>query len=105
LNKCEQNDEDLYLTGLSSTFWLMRLSAASSMKSMQQRSTGLSSRAQAANRGSSGVFATNDLIGKKVWTRWPEDNHFYEAVITDYNPVEVQSTLGYVIVCLSLGFL
>ncbi|XP_052312879.1 protein EMSY-LIKE 3 isoform X9 [Populus trichocarpa] len=63
--------------------------------SMQQRSTGLSSRAQAANRGSSGVFATNDLIGKKVWTRWPEDNHFYEAVITDYNPVEGRHALVY----------
>lgn len=29
------------------------------------------------------------LIGKKVWTKWPEDNNFYEAVITDYNAVEV----------------
>ena len=29
------------------------------------------------------------LIGRKVWTRWPEDNHFYEAVITDYNQIEV----------------
>lgn len=29
------------------------------------------------------------LIGRKVWTRWPDDNSFYEAVITDYNPIEV----------------
>ncbi|KAJ0260861.1 ENT domain-containing protein [Hirschfeldia incana] len=35
------------------------------------------------------------LIGKKVWTRWPEDNHFYEAVITDYNPVEGLHALVY----------
>ena len=60
---------------------------------MQQCSTGLSGRAQVANHGSSGAFAANDLIGKKVWTQWPEDNHFYEAVITDYNAVEVHSTL------------
>lgn len=29
------------------------------------------------------------LVGKKVRTRWPDDNHFYEAVITDYKPTEV----------------
>jgi hypothetical protein len=31
----------------------------------------------------------NPFIGRKVMTRWPDDNSFYEAVITDYNPVEV----------------
>ena len=50
------------------------------------------------NRNSSATLASSapaeaagfdPLIGKKVWTRWPEDNHFYEAVITDYNPIEV----------------
>jgi hypothetical protein len=25
------------------------------------------------------------LIGRKVMIRWPEDNSFYEAVISDYN--------------------
>lgn len=63
-----------------------------------QSSTGLTGGAQLGNRGSSGSFAPNEpaepatydpLIGRKVWTRWPEDNHFYEAVITDYNPIEV----------------
>ncbi|KAJ7005180.1 hypothetical protein NC653_009865 [Populus alba x Populus x berolinensis] len=58
-------------------------------------STGLSGRAQVANHGSSGAFAANDLIGKKVWTQWPEDNHFYEAVITDYNAVEGRHALVY----------
>ncbi|KAF2613197.1 hypothetical protein F2Q70_00009821 [Brassica cretica] len=29
------------------------------------------------------------LIGRKVWTKWPEDNHFYEAIITQYNAVEI----------------
>lgn len=71
------------------------------MKSMQYPSAGLTGRPQLANRGSSGAFVGNEaaegttydpLIGKKVWTRWPEDNHFYEAVITDYNPVEVYFT-------------
>ncbi|XP_034892385.1 protein EMSY-LIKE 3 isoform X1 [Populus alba] len=63
--------------------------------SMQRCSTGLSGRAQVANHGSSGAFAANDLIGKKVWTQWPEDNHFYEAVITDYNAVEGRHALVY----------
>lgn len=72
--------------------------ASSAMKSMQFPTTGVTGRAQATNRGSSGAFGTAEaaeggafdpLIGRKVWTRWPEDNHFYEAVITDYNALEV----------------
>ena len=52
------------------------------------------------NRGSVGGLPENEpvegatfdpLIGRKVWTRWPEDNNFYVAVITDYNPSEVCS--------------
>ncbi|GMH20598.1 hypothetical protein Nepgr_022439 [Nepenthes gracilis] len=35
------------------------------------------------------------LIGRKVRTRWPEDNSFYEAVITDYKPVEGLHALVY----------
>lgn len=76
--------------------------ATFTVKSMQYPSAGLAGRTQAGNRGSSGAFATTEaaeattydpLIGRKVWTRWPEDNHFYEAVITDYNPVEVSSVV------------
>ncbi|KAK9273872.1 hypothetical protein L1049_018684 [Liquidambar formosana] len=72
--------------------------------SMQFPSTGLTGRGQVVNRGSSGAFVANEpaegatydpLIGRKVWTRWPEDNHFYEAVITDYNPVEGRHALVY----------
>ncbi|KAF7837127.1 protein EMSY-LIKE 3 isoform X1 [Senna tora] len=72
--------------------------------SVQFPSTGLAGRTQATNRGSSGAFATNEpaeaasynpFIGRKVWTRWPEDNHFYEAVITDYNPAEGRYALVY----------
>lgn len=52
------------------------------------------------NYGSSSMLLTNDnaeaakrdpLIGRKVMTRWPDDNNFYEAVITDFNPQEVCS--------------
>ncbi|KAE8701665.1 Protein EMSY-LIKE 3 [Hibiscus syriacus] len=52
------------------------------------------------NRGFVAGFPANEpaegatfdpLIGRKVWTRWPEDNNFYEAAITDYNPSEVCS--------------
>lgn len=32
---------------------------------------------------------SDPLIGKKVWTRWIEDNNFYEAVIHDFNPLDV----------------
>ncbi|KAI4378467.1 hypothetical protein MLD38_015944 [Melastoma candidum] len=35
------------------------------------------------------------LIGRRVWTRWPDDNNFYEAVITDYNPAEGRHALVY----------
>ncbi|XP_044485669.1 protein EMSY-LIKE 1 isoform X2 [Mangifera indica] len=54
------------------------------------------------NRCSSGAISANEpaegansFVGRKVWTRWPEDNHFYEAVITDYNPVEGRHALVY----------
>ncbi|XP_044481864.1 protein EMSY-LIKE 3 isoform X3 [Mangifera indica] len=79
------------------------ISAASPLKPMQS-STGLTGGAQLGNRGSSGSFAPNEpaepatydpLIGRKVWTRWPEDNHFYEAVITDFNPIEGRHALVY----------
>ncbi|CAL0303581.1 unnamed protein product [Lupinus luteus] len=77
---------------------------ASSIKSVQLPSTGVTSRSHVANRGGySGAIATNGLapssydllIRKKVWTRWPDDNHFYETVITDYNPVEGRHALVY----------
>ncbi|XP_059645402.1 protein EMSY-LIKE 3-like isoform X2 [Cornus florida] len=67
-------------------------------------SAGFTGRAQVPYHGSSGAFAVNEpaeaanfdpLIGRKVWTRWPEDNNFYEAVITDYNPVEGRHALVY----------
>ncbi|XP_068490232.1 protein EMSY-LIKE 3 isoform X3 [Phaseolus vulgaris] len=68
-------------------------------------SSGLTSRSQVTNQGgSSGAFAAkgpaegasyDPCIGRKVWTRWPEDNHFYEAVITDYNSAEGRHALVY----------
>ncbi|XP_010928831.1 protein EMSY-LIKE 3 isoform X2 [Elaeis guineensis] len=69
------------------------LPGVSSMKSMPYPSTGPSGRGQVANRSSTGAVAEappfDPLIGRKVMTRWPEDNNFYEAVITDHNPVEI----------------
>lgn len=29
------------------------------------------------------------LIGRRVMIRWPADSNFYEAVISEYNPVDV----------------
>ncbi|XP_062112231.1 protein EMSY-LIKE 1-like isoform X1 [Humulus lupulus] len=76
----------------------------SSMKSIHSPSTGLVVNRSFLSRSSSGVRATNEtaeaanfdsFIGRKVWTRWPEDNSFYEAVITDYNDVEGRHALVY----------
>lgn len=70
----------------------------SSVKSMQYPSSGSAGARHFINRSSSSVLASNgpaeaatfdSYVGNKVWTRWPEDNHFYEAVITDYNAAEV----------------
>ncbi|KAJ8760021.1 hypothetical protein K2173_010877 [Erythroxylum novogranatense] len=78
--------------------------SASKNKKPKSSMPGLTVRTPVANRGSSGPFAANEpaeatsydlLIGRKVWTRWPEDNHFYEAVITDYNAVEGRHALVY----------
>lgn len=35
------------------------------------------------------------FVGRKVRTRWPEDNTFYEAVITKYSPLEGRHALVY----------
>ncbi|KAG9138210.1 hypothetical protein Leryth_001429 [Lithospermum erythrorhizon] len=66
-------------------------------------SSGPSGRGHLGNHVSSGAFASepmeesplNPLIGRKVRTRWPDDNNFYEAVITDYNAAEGRHALVY----------
>lgn len=66
---------------------------ASSMK-MQYPPSGPFGRGQLDNRVSESAKAPVDsLIGRKVRTRWPDDNNFYEAVITDYNKAEVYMIL------------
>lgn len=35
------------------------------------------------------------FVGRRVRTKWPEDNTFYEATITKYNPAEVCSFLNW----------
>ncbi|MQL69652.1 hypothetical protein Taro_001926 [Colocasia esculenta] len=73
------------------------LPMASSAKSAQYPSAVPPGRAQLANRIVGGTEPTSfdPLIGRKVWTRWPADNNFYEAVITDYNPAEGLHALVY----------
>ncbi|KAH0936821.1 hypothetical protein HID58_004282 [Brassica napus] len=59
--------------------------------SMQFPATGIAGRPQPGT-------VTNEpdpLVGKKVWTKWPEDNNFYEAVITDYKAAEGRHALVY----------
>ncbi|GFZ00654.1 Emsy N Terminus (ENT) domain-containing protein [Actinidia rufa] len=78
------------------------LPSASSMK-MQYPSSAPTGRGQIVNRISSSALAGeptegvpfDSLIGRKVRTRWPDDNNFYEAVITDYKPVEGRHALVY----------
>ncbi|RHN63235.1 putative ENT domain, protein EMSY-LIKE, plant [Medicago truncatula] len=72
------------------------LPGLSSVKPVQCASTGPTGARHFSNHNSSSNLNApaeeaqfDPLIGKKVWTRWPEDSHFYEAVITDYNPDEV----------------
>ncbi|KAB1226691.1 hypothetical protein CJ030_MR1G008460 [Morella rubra] len=80
------------------------LPGLSSMKSMQYPSSGPAGSRHFLNRSSSGALAANEpaeaatfdtLMGRKVWTRWPDDNNFYEAVITDYNAAEGRHALVY----------
>ncbi|KAL0411120.1 UNVERIFIED_CONTAM: protein EMSY-LIKE 3 [Sesamum latifolium] len=74
---------------------------SSSMK--MQYPPGPAGRGQFGNRISSGGLANqpaqggsfDPLVGRKVRTRWPDDNNFYEALITDYNPVEGRHALVY----------
>ncbi|XP_010520041.1 PREDICTED: protein EMSY-LIKE 2-like [Tarenaya hassleriana] len=51
------------------------------------------------NRIVSGAISANEpaeaLVGRKVWTKWPADNNFYEAVITQYNADEDRHALVY----------
>ncbi|CAN1133623.1 Protein EMSY-LIKE 1 [Linum perenne] len=51
------------------------------------------------SRSSSGALVIDEppeaLLGRKVWTRWPEDNHFYEAVITQYDSSQGRHALVY----------
>ncbi|XP_071936294.1 protein EMSY-LIKE 3-like isoform X2 [Coffea arabica] len=75
---------------------------ASSMK-MQYPPSGPTGRSQFGNRVSSGGHASepaeagsfNQLIGRKVRTRWPDDNNFYEAIVADYNAIEGLHALVY----------
>ncbi|KAH7864508.1 hypothetical protein Vadar_030314 [Vaccinium darrowii] len=78
------------------------LPGGSSMK-MPYPSSGPTGRGQLGNRVSSGALVSehaegaslDPLVGRKVRTRWPDDNNFYEAVITDYNTVEGRHALVY----------
>ncbi|KAI3764793.1 hypothetical protein L2E82_14809 [Cichorium intybus] len=78
------------------------MGGGSSLK-MQYPPSGPGGRGQIGNRVTSGPLANetaetssfSPLIGRKVRTRWPDDNNFYEAVITDYNPVEGRHALVY----------
>jgi len=63
-------------------------------------SAGPSGRGPVTNRNTSAGLPSegpqlNPLIGRKVMTRWPDDNSFYEAVITDYDAAKDVYALVY----------
>ncbi|XP_019168128.1 PREDICTED: protein EMSY-LIKE 3-like isoform X2 [Ipomoea nil] len=64
---------------------------------VQYPSSGPSGRGRFGNRISEPTEGApfDPLIGRKVRTRWPDDNNFYEAVITNYNPADGHHALVY----------
>ncbi|KAG2583088.1 protein EMSY-LIKE 3 isoform X1 [Panicum virgatum] len=75
-----------------------KIPGGSAVKSMPF-SAGPSGRGSVINRNTSGLPSEgaqlNPLIGRKVMTRWPDDNSFYEAVITDYDAAKDLYALVY----------
>ncbi|PIA53407.1 hypothetical protein AQUCO_00900170v1 [Aquilegia coerulea] len=61
------------------------LPAVSGMKSMPYPSTAGRGQVPVAANEPTEAAGYDPLIGRKVMTRWPEDNNFYEAVITNVN--------------------
>ncbi|XP_028553249.1 protein EMSY-LIKE 3 isoform X2 [Dendrobium catenatum] len=65
--------------------------------------TGPSGRGQTVNRSLGAITTAHSveaaqydpLIGRKVMTRWPDDNNFYEAVISDYDAMKGLHLLTY----------
>lgn len=75
---------------------VLQIPVSSSVKSMPYTSTDPVRNRHLFKRSSSDARAepvgpgTNDpLIGRKVWTRWPADNSFYEALISNYDAAKV----------------
>lgn len=62
-----------------------QLTGVSTMKSLQ---TPFTNRRYSGVTTSTEPVACNSLVGKQVWLKWPKDNMFYEATITDYNATE-----------------
>jgi hypothetical protein len=73
--------------------------SSSSMKMQQQQSSSgrgnLGNRVQSATEPPEKPAKFSPYIGRNVRTRWPDDNNFYQAVITDYNPAEGRHALVY----------
>ncbi|KAK9123076.1 hypothetical protein Sjap_012678 [Stephania japonica] len=69
------------------------LPGVSPVKAMPHPSSGPAARGHAANSGEPTTY--DRLIGRKVRTRWPDDDNFYEAVVTDYNPAKDLHALVY----------
>ncbi|XP_047315727.1 protein EMSY-LIKE 3-like [Impatiens glandulifera] len=72
-------------------------------RTQQHPSSGPPVRGQQSNRVAAGAFPSepaqapsfDSLMGRKVRTRWPDDNNFYEAVITDFEADKGRHALVY----------
>ncbi|KQJ96330.1 protein EMSY-LIKE 3 [Brachypodium distachyon] len=76
-----------------------KIPGAAAVKPMPS-SASSSGRGPIMNRNSSGgippeTVQLDPLIGRTVMTRWPDDNSFYKAVITDYDPQKGRYALVY----------
>ncbi|GLT96166.1 hypothetical protein SLE2022_138100 [Rubroshorea leprosula] len=89
---------------------IQSLPGLSSAKSMCYPSGVPAGNRQFSNHGSLSANEPADaatihpLVGRKVWTRWPEDNNVCEAVITDYNHADVCKRFIKPLTILSLDF-
>lgn len=88
----------LFLCDFSCDYCYLLSQKYKNKNSLQIPSSGPNGRGHLTNRVPPGVVAAKELaetsaydplIGRKVMTRWPEDNNFYEAVITDFDAQKV----------------
>lgn len=49
----------------------------------------------------SATASSNLMVGRRVMIRWPDDNKFYEAFISGYDPIQVYYIYLLIELCVS----